>query len=75
MSNKIFAERLNKALDDISVPERREERVDALSKLIHVPKFTAEALLNGTKPLDTHLFEILTNELEVTEDWLMGRDS
>ena len=75
MSNKLFAERLNKALDDIGVPARSDERVDILSKLIKVPKFKADALLNGTMPLDAHLFDILTQELEVTEDWLMGRES
>ena len=72
MSNKIFAERLNKALDDIGAPERSDERIEVLSKLIKVPKFKAEALLNGTMLLDEHLFEILTQELEVTKDWLMG---
>ncbi len=74
MSNKIFSERLNKALDDIGAPERSDERIDVLSRLIKVPKFKADALLNGTMPLDDHLFEILTQELEVTEDWLMGRE-
>lgn len=75
MSNKLFAERLNKALDDIGVPELREERIEVLSKLIKVPKFKADALLNGTMALDAHLFDVLTQELEVTEDWLMGRES
>ncbi len=73
MSNRVFAERLNKALDDIGVPAKTNERVDVLSKLINVPKFKADGLLNGTIPLDAHLFEILTQELEITEDWLMGR--
>ncbi len=74
MSNKLFAERLNTALDDIGVPARSEERIDALSKLIKVPRFTANALLNGTMALDPHLFDILTTELEVTQAWLMGRE-
>ena len=75
MSNKAFAERLNKALDDIGAPERTEERVDVFSKLIKVPKFKADAILSGTMPLDAHLLEMLSQELEVTEDWLMGRES
>ncbi len=74
MSNRLFAQRLNTALDDIGVPGRSAERIDALSKLIRVPRFTADALLNGTMALDPHLFEILTTELEVTEAWLMGRE-
>lgn len=75
MSNKKFAERLNKALDDIGAPERSEERVDVFAKLIKVPRFKASAILDGTMPLDAHLLEILTQELEVTEAWLLGRDS
>ncbi len=75
MSNKKFSERLNKALDDIGVPERSNERVEIFSKLIKVPRFKADAILNGTMPLDAHLLEILTQELEVTEDWLLGKES
>ncbi len=75
MSNKKFAERLNKALDDIGVPERSDERVDSFSKLIKVPRFKAEAILNGSMPLDEHLIEMLTQELEVTKAWLLGEES
>lgn len=75
MSNKAFAERLNKALDEIGAPKRTDERVDVFSILIKVPKFKADAILNGTMPLDAHLIEVLTKELEVTENWLMGRES
>ena len=75
MSNKKFAERLNKALDDIGAPERSEERVESFSKLIKVPRFKAEAILNGTMPLDEHLIEMLTLELEVTKAWLLGEES
>lgn len=75
MSNKKFAERLNKALDDIGVPERNDERVETFSKLIKVPRFKADAILNGTMPLDAHLLELLTQELEVTEAWLLGEES
>ena len=75
MSNKKFAERLNKALDDIGVPERSDERIDSFSKLLKVPRFKAEAILNGSMPLDEHLIEMLTQELEVTKAWLLGEES
>ena len=75
MSNKKFAERLNKALDDIGVPERSEERIEVFSKLIKVPRFKAEATLNGSMPLDAHLLEMLSQELEVTQAWLLGQES
>ena len=73
MSNKAFSERLNTALDDIGVPERGDERVEIFSKLMKLPRFKAEAILNGAMPLDAHLIETLTQELEVTADWLMGK--
>ncbi len=74
MSNKKFAERLNKALDDIGVPERSDERVEVFAKLIKAPKFKADAILNGAMPLDAHLLEMLSQELEVSEAWLLGEE-
>lgn len=68
-----FSERLNKELDTIGVPESSSERIQALSKLIKIPKFKAEALLNGsTKPDDT-LLKTLAEVLEVNVDWLIGK--
>ena len=75
MSNKKFAERLNRALDEMGAPERSDERIEIFSKLIKVPRFKAEAILNGTMPLDAHLLETLTQELEVTQAWLLGEES
>lgn len=73
MSNKRFAERLNKALDDMEVPERQTERIESFAKLIRVPRFKAEAILNGMMPLDADLLSVLTQELEVSEEWLLGK--
>jgi len=72
MSNKGFAERLNKELDEIGVPERCEERVEILAKLIKVPKFKAEAILNGNTSVEPPLLKLLADELEVNIDWLLG---
>lgn len=73
MLNKRFSERLNKELDSIGVPEATLERIDALSKLLKVPKFKAEALLNGVTNQDTHLLHALAEELEVNAEWLLGK--
>lgn len=73
MLNKKFSERLNKELDSIGVPEATAERIAILSKLIKVPKFKAEALLNGLTKPDAVLLKTLAEELEVTEDWLIGK--
>lgn len=73
MSNKQFSERLNKELDEIGVPQRADERVDIFSKLIKVPRFKAEALLNGSTPPEAPLLDLLAEELEVSADWLLGK--
>ncbi|KTD65853.1 hypothetical protein [Legionella shakespearei] len=73
MLNKRFSERLNRELDSIGVPEATPERIDALSKLIKVPKFKAEALLNGITNPDDALLNTLARELEVNADWLLGK--
>ena len=74
MSNRHFSERLNQALDDIGVPERIDERIEVFSKLIKIPRFKAEALLNGTVVIDEPLLALITKELEVSADWLMSKN-
>lgn len=71
MGNKQVSERLNKALDAIDVPQRSEERVAVLAKLIHIPKFKAETILNGI--IEPPILHTLADELEVNADWLVGK--
>ncbi|TAL65127.1 MAG: hypothetical protein EPN84_02075 [Legionella sp.] len=73
MLNKRFSERLNKELDSIGVPEATPERIEVLSKLLKVPKFKAESLLNGITNPDEALLNTLAQELEVNADWLVGK--
>ena len=74
MSNKRFAERLNKALDDIEAPEHTDERMDVLAKLVKIPKFKAQAMLNGVILPDEALLNTLASEFEVSPEWLLGQD-
>ncbi|STY30695.1 Uncharacterised protein [Legionella wadsworthii] len=73
MLNKRFSERLNKELDNIGAPEASAERIEVLSKLIKIPKFKAEALLNGAVNPDEKLLNALAQEFEVSADWLAGK--
>jgi hypothetical protein len=73
MLNKRFSERLNKELDNIGVPESSAERIEVLSKLVKIPKFKAEALLNGATNPDEALLKTLAEEFEVNADWLVGK--
>lgn len=73
MSNKLFAERLNKELDELGLPEPAHDRTDAFAKLIKIPRFKAEALLNGLSTQDLPLVALVAEELEVSVDWLLGK--
>lgn len=73
MANKRFSERLNGELDDIGVPQYSSERVDIVAKLLKVPRFKAEALLNGAVRPDPNLLNTIAEELEVDAEWLLGK--
>ena len=73
MPNKQFAERLNKGLDTIGMPTLNNERIESFAKLIKVPKFKAEAFLNGSYLPNPELMEQIARELEVDTDWLLGK--
>jgi hypothetical protein len=72
MANRIFAERLNKALDSIGMPCYYQDRTNAFSRLTKLPKFKAQVLLSGTIIPDDGILELLSRELEVSKDWLLG---
>lgn len=73
MSNKQFAERLGKELDSLGIPERLEDRIDAFSKLLKIPKFKAEAFLAGIIMPEPKVLTLLATELEVNPEWLVGK--
>ncbi|WP_028387953.1 hypothetical protein [Legionella fairfieldensis] len=73
MPNKQFAERLNKELDAIDVPQRLDERIAVFSKLLKIPKFKAEAFLNGITLPEQALLNRLAEEFDVNPDWLSGK--
>lgn len=73
MSNKVFAERLNAELDEIGMPQRNDERVETFAKFIDLPKFKAQAVLNGTNIPDEQVLSFLARQLEVSVSWLLGK--
>ncbi len=73
MTNRQFAERLNRELDNIEAPLREDERVEAFSKMFHIPKFRAEAILHGIYLPDDHLLKAVADEFEINADWLIGK--
>lgn len=73
MTNKQFSERLNKELDNIGVPLLGSERIDVFARLMKLPKYKAESLLNGNTIPDVELLGLLAAELEVNGEWLIGK--
>lgn len=73
MHQKTFAGRLQQELDAIDFPIKHDERVEAFAKLVKIPKFKAEMLLNGNIQPDSALLQLIADELEVSPEWLTGQ--
>lgn len=74
MSNKKLTERLHNELDALGVPTLITERVQVCSKLFGLPKFKIEALLHGGVVLDADSMQKIAEELEVSSEWLLGKE-
>lgn len=68
---KYFAERLNRCLDDLGLPNNTRERSVILSKMLDIPKQQVWGLLEGQIFPDENLIEKIAIELEVDRDWLI----
>ena len=73
MLHKLFSERLNAELDEIGMPQRTSERVETFAKWVDVPKFKAQAMLNGSVLPDEQVLAFLARQLEVSVSWLLGK--
>lgn len=67
-SAKKFAEALNNHLDEINAPINIRERSIILSKILHITKQQAWALLEGHVLPDEDLLQKITIELEIDPD-------
>lgn len=74
MIHRVFSERLNQQLSDIGMPEPFEERVDSFAKVFKTGHFKAASLLNGNDLPNEALLKKISQELEVSENWLLGKD-
>lgn len=74
MPNRIFSERLNAELDEIGMPQPTKERIETFSKLTELPRFKAQAVLNGSEIPNEKVLSFLANQLEVSVAWLLGKE-
>lgn len=65
---KLFAEQLNKSLDDLGAPINIRERSVVLSKMLHIPKQQAWGLLEGHIFPDETILQKIAAELEIGHD-------
>jgi len=75
MANKIFAERLNQELDNIGLPQHELERVEAFARMIKLPRFKAESILHGEMIPNNEELALIAEELEVSIEWLLGKQT
>jgi len=75
MANKIFAERLNQELDNIGLPQHESERVEAFARMIKLPRFKAESILHGEMIPNNEELALIAEELEVSIEWLLGKQT
>jgi transcriptional regulator with XRE-family HTH domain len=64
-SAKHFADQLNKGLDELGAPTGVRERSIVLSKMLHITKQQAWALLEGQVFPDENLLQQIAEELEM----------
>ncbi len=74
MKNKLFLDRLHQQLDEIGLPEPKDQRITAFATLIHQPRSKAETILSGLTYPDHDLLTLLSNEFEVSIAWLTGEE-
>ncbi len=72
--HRVFSDRLNHELNEIGMPELFDERVESFAKVFKTPRFKAASILNGNILPDEDLLKRLSQELEVSEKWLLGED-
>jgi hypothetical protein len=68
-SAKYFSGRLNQCLDELGVPSGGRERAVLLGKMLHIPKQQAWGLLEGQVFPDKLIFQQLSAELDVEENY------
>ena len=73
MANRVFSQRLNQELDNMGLPERNQDRIEAFAKLIKAPRFKAESILHGEQMPNSETLQLIATELEVSIDWLIGQ--
>lgn len=72
-SAKVFAEKINKCLDESEAPAPVRERASILSKMLDIPKHQAWSMLEGHVIPEQSLLQRIAAEFEVDLKWLCGK--
>ena len=71
---KLFAEMLNKALDELDMPSDLRERGALLARLLGIGRDKARILLNGYALPKEDVYLKMVDELGVQPDWLASQN-
>lgn len=74
MSKSIFIERIHRTLDGIEMSFDSQERAVEFARLFKIPLSTSRAILSGALSPSDDLLKHIAEELEVSENWLLGKD-
>lgn len=74
-NTKLFADKLNQSLNELGLPVNSRERALIFSRMLHIPKQQAWALLEGHVFPDDDLLEKIAIELDISRDWLFKDDA
>lgn len=71
---KLFAEMLNRALDDLDMPTDIRERELLLAKLLGITRDKARVLLNGYALPNEDIYSKMVDEFGIEPGWLSQED-
>ena len=72
MNTKIFAQRFNRELTTLGIPEEINERIKAVVKVFNVTRHLANAMISGHLTPSTEQLNTIAEILEVCPEWLSG---
>ena len=72
MNSKVFAERFNRELTLLDLPDEPGDKIKAVSKVFGIKSHLANALILGHLPPSEEQLDRIAEILEVCPQWLSG---
>lgn len=73
MNRKEFSYQLNEELNAMGFPLEDQERIRALSKVLHIKPFQAAGILHGDFLPSADILNKISSELDINTLWLLDK--